>query len=724
MLNKEMQEVFDITNYIVDLDQFKIIKKNKWRGSCGYISIIKDKSNNIQYVAKVIKNSLNNASIQKDFFNHLKIEHLLRGYPNIVNLIGFNLSNFIDIDSTINPTIIFEYVSNGTINQYLCKAKNKSLSNTKKQICMIGIAIGALIMHKKGIVHLDLKPSNILLDENFYPKIGDFGSAQFLQQQIQKDEKDDDKLDDYFPSSDVSAPLYTSPEIIKLISFDDKSDVYSYAYILYKIISEVEPRIESSSILEMFDLILKGKRPDLSVIQKVQKNINETSLQIDKLENLFFTEEDIDDFDDDSDGFTKLISECWDQDPKKRPNFIEIINRLLTDRKLLLPNVDIEEIDNYLKKFDDIKIISTDDESNQFHFRTNYNSKALTTQKKGKSTKKLNKHDIKNYEDLDELCKRQIEVALETGDIESCATVGYNLANGFNGFPQCINEAVKYLQIAIEGGNPSAMNTYATLLMQKSSTTQSESLKEKRSNAAKKLYKIAADLGNTFAMMSYSKILYQEYNGDKKTKKIEKLPSSSQKKNFKRTLSSSAAILLDPSFSSAIYSRSKSTPIKPSNDDDEEEKDNKNSSKNEDNDEINISENYKNSNSEEDDDDYDYNDFTENDIEINSDLNNKQEFEEEEEEADDNDYSANNSKKITTTNSSCYNDYSESEEISLNESKWNESKRYMKLAADSENIIAITLYNEMFGNDEENQGIKKTFSKSMYTSSKNKLDKE
>lgn len=43
-----------------------------------------------------------------------------------------------------------------------------------------GIADGVHYMHKERVVHLDLKPKSILLDDNMIPKINDFGTAKEL----------------------------------------------------------------------------------------------------------------------------------------------------------------------------------------------------------------------------------------------------------------------------------------------------------------------------------------------------------------------------------------------------------------------------------------------------------------------------------------------------------------------------------------------------------------
>lgn len=691
----------NISQYILDLNNFNIIKKDKWHGSNSSISVVEEKTSNSKYIAKVIKNSLNDgANAQKHFFDQIKIVHLLCSYPNIVNFHGFNLSSFVESEGSINPTLFFEFIENGTLNHCMnknnySKKNNPFLSNTKKQICMIGIAIGASIIHQNGIVHLDLKPDNILLDKNLYPKISDFGSARFLQQQYQdsfNNDNEDDEINEYFPSSDVSAPLYTSPEIINLIQFDEKADVYSYSYILYKIVSGIEPKIESPNILELFNNILSGKRPDLTIIQKIQQNINKKLLtNLDDLDNSLNS--DSDEIESVDNGFPKLISECWDQDPRNRPTFLDIINRLLSDKSLLLPDVDLEEVDNYLKQFDSIESkiqMSDNPNDNHFHFRTHYKDKTQEIQRKKSNL--LNKSDIPGYDNLDELCKRQIDAAIDTGDIESCATVGYNLANGFNSFPKCTDQAIKYLKIAIEGGNSSAMNTYATILWQKSTTLSSNS-QQKMKNTAKYLYKKASDLGNTFAMISYSKILVEELqnNGKEKKSRITKLKRffqpdksndalSSPSSSFSSFFSSSSSITLDSSFTMSVYlnNEGKSNEVKyeSDNDNNEEEAESLDHTDDDDNEEIFE---IKHQSSDEED---------------STDLDNSSE-------SDDNDIDEL---------------YIEEEYLSPEE-KWNEAMKYMKMAADSDNIIAIKLYNDIFVDIKDDKNKMKSFPESTYVAS-------
>lgn len=545
-----MEEI-EISKFVVDLNDFKVIQKDKWNGSCGFVSIIENQKTHIQYAAKVLKTpNVDKASDQKHFFKRLKMSIILSGHPVFPFFYGFNLNHFGKKTKSINPTLIYQLIPNGTLynqlnqsNQFL---QNTLLTNTKKQILILGLAIAINYMHHNHICHLDLKPDNILFDQQFYPVICDLGSARFLNVN-----ENDEVIN--FVSSDVSAPLYTAPEILSMQKFDEKSDVYSFAYLLYFIISGVQPKIEAPTLNDLYQKLISGERPDLSCIYNIQETLDNYPIEfgVDQLHKSLLSLN----HKDTPKGFVQLISQCWNGDPQKRPTFSEIINRILYQRDLLLNNVDIKAVNEYLQKFDTIiniagfddsfagkkRLFCRDDEAailtfeqaqpilinNQkdkiihCHYRTNYGDHRFQFHQE--ITCRPNKSDIPNYSTLNDLCKATIDHALNNLDIEAFASIAYNLAFGYNGFPKSATEAIKYSLFAINNEETNSMVTLASLILNFNFSSVDLFLDLVLKNypdaryydaskemqiIAKTLLKTSSQLGNTSAMLAYAFILF------------------------------------------------------------------------------------------------------------------------------------------------------------------------------------------------------------------------
>ncbi|KAG2708446.1 hypothetical protein I3760_05G194200 [Carya illinoinensis] len=98
-------------------------------------------------------------------------------HVNIVQLIGFCIEGS-------KCALVYEFMSNGSLNKYIFSQEGSILlSFEKMHDIALGVACGIKYLHEgceMQIFHFDIKPHNILLEENFTPKVSDFGLARLF----------------------------------------------------------------------------------------------------------------------------------------------------------------------------------------------------------------------------------------------------------------------------------------------------------------------------------------------------------------------------------------------------------------------------------------------------------------------------------------------------------------------------------------------------------------
>ena len=156
------------------IDNKYLIKEKIGSGGQANAFLVIEIDNNKQYVAKV--NKEDNDSIN----NEIKILEELKQYnnPYITNLINSGEGEIIRInrEPKIRKYCILEYASNGNIFDYIY-CKHSGFGELYSKIIFQKIMEGIRFIHEHKICHRDIKLDNILLDDNFFPKICDFGFA-------------------------------------------------------------------------------------------------------------------------------------------------------------------------------------------------------------------------------------------------------------------------------------------------------------------------------------------------------------------------------------------------------------------------------------------------------------------------------------------------------------------------------------------------------------------
>lgn len=218
-------------------------------GEGGYGSVYKGKLPNSNcYVAVKLLNESKGSGGGEEFINEVasisKTSHV-----NVVTLLGFCLDGS-------RKALIYEFLLNGSLEKYIhnkvvskSKTSTPSLSWEKLYEIAIGIARGLEYLHKgcnTRILHFDIKPHNILLDETYRPKISDFGLAKLNT----RDES-------IVSMSNARGTIgYVAPEMCNK-SFggvSHKSDVYSYGMMLLEMVGggKKNANLEASHSSEIY----------------------------------------------------------------------------------------------------------------------------------------------------------------------------------------------------------------------------------------------------------------------------------------------------------------------------------------------------------------------------------------------------------------------------------------------------------------------------------------
>ncbi|XP_057798663.1 LEAF RUST 10 DISEASE-RESISTANCE LOCUS RECEPTOR-LIKE PROTEIN KINASE-like 2.4 isoform X2 [Salvia miltiorrhiza] len=191
-------------------------------GEGGYGSVYKGKLRSGHDVAVKLLRKF--GANDQDFMNEIatigRIHHV-----NVVNLVGYCAQGS-------KRALVYDFMPNGSLEKYLFNPeKMNSLNWDTKFNIAVGIARGIEYLHRGcdiQILHFDIKPHNILLNDKFIPKISDFGLAKFCST---------DKKTVTMTAARGTIG-YVAPEFISrsIGAVSYKADVYSFGMLLMEMV--------------------------------------------------------------------------------------------------------------------------------------------------------------------------------------------------------------------------------------------------------------------------------------------------------------------------------------------------------------------------------------------------------------------------------------------------------------------------------------------------------
>ncbi|KAM1087468.1 hypothetical protein EV1_013010 [Malus domestica] len=158
---------------------------------------------------------------ESEFLTEVKLITSVQ-HKNLVRLIGC-------CSDGPQRLLVYEYMKNRSLDLIIYGKSGQFLKWSTRFQIIVGVARGLQYLHEDSplrIIHRDIKASNILLDDKFQPRIGDFGLARFFPE------------DQAYLSTAFAGTLgYTAPEYAIRGELSEKADIYSFGVLVLEIIS-------------------------------------------------------------------------------------------------------------------------------------------------------------------------------------------------------------------------------------------------------------------------------------------------------------------------------------------------------------------------------------------------------------------------------------------------------------------------------------------------------
>ncbi|EAX87588.1 TKL family protein kinase [Trichomonas vaginalis G3] len=289
-----------IPQYLIHFSDFNILK-TIGRGGFGEVYMAEHRGTGI--ICALKKLTVNEQefleSHQKYFIREVYILSKTQ-HPFLLQLLGFSVE--------FPYCIATEFINNGSLYDALHHKRGcPNLSGTNLTIIALVSAMALQSLHKKNIMHRDIKTLNVLLDDKCLPHICDFG--------ISREDNAEEIEEASLVTGDIGTPNWMAPELFGQTHYDNRVDIYAFGIMLWEMLTGEVPYAGKQPFVIM-QLVTSSVRP------KIPPNTPRP--------------------------LATLISTCWAQDPNDRVDFGKIA-KAFEKHKVEYPGTNPEEVDKFIK---------------------------------------------------------------------------------------------------------------------------------------------------------------------------------------------------------------------------------------------------------------------------------------------------------------------------------------------------------------------------------------
>ncbi|GFH24910.1 uncharacterized protein HaLaN_22787 [Haematococcus lacustris] len=220
----------DITQLQIDAKVASGAFSNLYRGSyCGQ-----------EVAVKILKDVQDDTSQYQEFLQEVSIMRKVR-HKNVVQFIGA-------CTRKPNLCIVFEFMSGGSVYDYIRREGPLHLSQILKTA--VDVSRGMDYLHQRKIIHRDLKAANLLMDDHAIVKIADFGVARVIEGSGAM-------------TAETGTYRWMAPEVIEHKPYDTKADVFSFAVVIWELLTCKVPYSDMTPLQAAVGVVQKGLRPGI-----------------------------------------------------------------------------------------------------------------------------------------------------------------------------------------------------------------------------------------------------------------------------------------------------------------------------------------------------------------------------------------------------------------------------------------------------------------------------